>query len=233
VVSAGTQVVLTTAPASFGASNAIKRENPMTVRIIDRRFDSKNKSSVNRSGSCAASSTRSARRCPMQFRPRMRDLDNGEKRRHSRQGHRPSRISRMAGRRLGNGNPGNDRFSQRRSGRSPAGRRAGAGKGKASNEGEGLDDFVFTLTRDEFLDIFFDDLALPNLVKNQLARIEEYKRQCAPASPMTAYRPTSIVVRSPCAARRPALAIGGPYRAAAGAAAELDELLRNAARRRP
>ena len=34
----------------------------------------------------------------------------------------------------------------------------------------------FAVTRDEFLDIFFDELALPNLVKRQLARIDEYKR---------------------------------------------------------
>ncbi|MCB2040644.1 MAG: DUF444 family protein, partial [Rhodoferax sp.] len=42
--------------------------------------------------------------------------------------------------------------------------------------GRGLDEFVFTLTRDEFLDIFFDELALPNMVKRQLARIDQYKR---------------------------------------------------------
>ena len=32
------------------------------------------------------------------------------------------------------------------------------------------------ISREEFLDIFFDDLALPHLVKTQLARISEYKR---------------------------------------------------------
>jgi hypothetical protein len=35
---------------------------------------------------------------------------------------------------------------------------------------------VFTISREDFLDIFFDELALPNLVKTQLARIDEYKR---------------------------------------------------------
>ena len=50
----------------------------------------------------------------------------------------------------------------------------GAGK-KGSPEGEGSDDFSFTLTREEFLDFFFDDLELPNLVKTQLARINEFK----------------------------------------------------------
>lgn len=35
-------------------------------------------------------------------------------------------------------------------------------------DGDGEDDFVFTLTREEFLDIFFEDLALPDLVKQKL-----------------------------------------------------------------
>ncbi len=37
-----------------------------------------------------------------------------------------------------------------------------------SPDGYGEDDFVFTLTKDEFLDLFFDDLKLPNLVKIKL-----------------------------------------------------------------
>jgi uncharacterized sporulation protein YeaH/YhbH (DUF444 family) len=44
----------------------------------------------------------------------------------------------------------------------------GGGGGKASPDGEGSDDFVFTLSKDEFLDVFFEDLKLPNLVKTQL-----------------------------------------------------------------
>ena len=44
----------------------------------------------------------------------------------------------------------------------------GGGGGKASSDGEGSDDFVFTLSKDEFLDVFFEDLKLPNLVKTKL-----------------------------------------------------------------
>ena len=44
----------------------------------------------------------------------------------------------------------------------------GGGGGKASADGEGQDDFVFTLSKEEFLDVFFEDLKLPNLVKTQL-----------------------------------------------------------------
>ncbi|MEZ5910053.1 MAG: YeaH/YhbH family protein [Hyphomicrobiaceae bacterium] len=45
----------------------------------------------------------------------------------------------------------------------------GGGRGsKGSPDGSGEDDFVFELTREEFLDLFFEDLALPNLVKAKL-----------------------------------------------------------------
>ncbi len=49
---------------------------------------------------------------------------------------------------------------------------AGGGGQKGSADGEGEDDFVFTLTKDEFLDMFFEDLALPNLVKTQLKNLK-------------------------------------------------------------
>jgi uncharacterized sporulation protein YeaH/YhbH (DUF444 family) len=47
---------------------------------------------------------------------------------------------------------------------------SGGGRGgeRGSPDGHGDDDFVFTLTKDEFLDLFFDDLQLPNLVKTKL-----------------------------------------------------------------
>jgi uncharacterized sporulation protein YeaH/YhbH (DUF444 family) len=50
----------------------------------------------------------------------------------------------------------------------PQGGGGGGRGGKASADGSGEDDFVFTLTKDEFLDLFFEDLKLPNLVKNRL-----------------------------------------------------------------
>jgi uncharacterized protein len=44
----------------------------------------------------------------------------------------------------------------------------GASGSQGSSSGEGHDDFVFTLTKDEFLDVFFEDLALPNMIKAKL-----------------------------------------------------------------
>jgi uncharacterized sporulation protein YeaH/YhbH (DUF444 family) len=58
--------------------------------------------------------------------------------------------------------------------RPPAGGSGGAG-GSASDTGEGMDDFVFELSQQEFLDFMFEDLELPNLVKKQLKDTENYK----------------------------------------------------------
>lgn len=183
----------------------------MTVRIVDRRQDSRNKSSVNRG--------RFLRRFKGQIRKAVadaiarrgiRDLENGEKIgipagdisepqfHHGRGGMRDTV------------HPGNDRFSTGDQIERPSGGGAGQGKGKASKEGEGLDDFVFTLTRDEFLDIFFEELALPNLVKRQLARIDEYKRVRAGYTQTGV--PTNIsIVRTMRGAAGRRIAIGGPY----------------------
>ena len=45
----------------------------------------------------------------------------------------------------------------------------GGGAGEGGQEGGGEDGFRFVLSRDEFLDVFFDDLELPDLVKQRIA----------------------------------------------------------------
>ncbi len=50
----------------------------------------------------------------------------------------------------------------------------GRGGGKASNQGEGMDEFVFELNQQEFLDFVFEDLELPNLVRKQLKDSDSY-----------------------------------------------------------
>src|SRR6185437_6603688 len=57
----------------------------------------------------------------------------------------------------------------------PQGGAGSAGAGQASDSGEGEDDFVFHLTKEEFMQIFFDDLALPRLVRTQLVQTPEMK----------------------------------------------------------
>ena len=67
---------------------------------------------------------------------------------------------------------GNREFSTGdRLGRPPGGG-GGGGNGAGQGGGDGEDGFRFVLTRDEFLDFLFEDLELPDLVKNQIAATE-------------------------------------------------------------
>ncbi len=57
---------------------------------------------------------------------------------------------------------------------------AGSGKGQAGNSDElSEDDFVFQLSREEFMNYFFEDLELPNLIKTQLTSTTDFKSQRA------------------------------------------------------
>lgn len=73
--------------------------------------------------------------------------------------------------------PGNDQFTEGDRIERPPSQEggSGSGKGEASNQGEGQDDFAFQLSKEEYLDILFEDLELPNLERNQLNRITQYK----------------------------------------------------------
>jgi len=56
----------------------------------------------------------------------------------------------------------------------------GKGRGKeGADSGEGEDEFQFALSRDEFLDLFFEDLSLPDLVKTSLKEISSFKMRRA------------------------------------------------------
>jgi uncharacterized protein len=46
------------------------------------------------------------------------------------------------------------------------------GAGSAGTDGQGEDDFRFMLSRDEFLDLFLEDLELPDLAKRRLADLD-------------------------------------------------------------
>ena len=59
--------------------------------------------------------------------------------------------------------------------RSQAEEGAGAGSGDAGDDGgDGQDGFRFVLTRDEFLDLFFEDLELPDLVKREITTSDSF-----------------------------------------------------------
>src|ERR1700749_1377119 len=92
--------------------------------------------------------------------------------------------------------------------------RSGEGRGKASDPGEGdsEDAFRFVLSRDEFVDLFLDDLELPDLAKRKLAEVES--QGIRRAGYTTSGSPANIFVSPPvrlAMARR-----GGPGRARPG-----------------
>jgi uncharacterized sporulation protein YeaH/YhbH (DUF444 family) len=63
--------------------------------------------------------------------------------------------------------PGNKKYIEGDSHRAPS-RAAGSGS-KASDSGEGEDEFRFALTDEEYLDLYLEDLELPDLAKRQIA----------------------------------------------------------------
>ncbi|WP_200243999.1 DUF444 family protein, partial [Thiohalocapsa halophila] len=108
--------------------------------------------------------------------------------------------------------PGNKEFEAGdRVQRPEGGQGQGAGQGRAGRGGSGEDDFVFELSREEFLDLLFDDLELPNLVRNQLVGTTEFKT--VRAGYATEGAPSNIdVVRSLRGAIARRTALGAPYR---------------------
>lgn len=59
-------------------------------------------------------------------------------------------------------------------------KKEGEGKPKfGAPDGDGEDEFLFTLSKDEFLDFFFDNLELPDMMRKELALLEEEEIQRA------------------------------------------------------
>jgi uncharacterized protein len=178
--------------------------------LIDRRAQSKNKSAVNRE--------RFMRRYKGQIKQAVEraikgrsitDIANGEKVSIPAKDVSEPTFGHARGGSWETVNPGNkeyvkgDQVARPRQG-------GGPGKGKAGNSEEITeDDFVFELSREEFMNVFFADLELPNLVKTQLASITEFKSQRAGYA-MTG-TPTNIhILRSLRGALGRRIAVGAP-----------------------
>jgi hypothetical protein len=69
--------------------------------------------------------------------------------------------------------PGNKKFSQGDRVPRPNDSSGGARR-KGSDSGDGEDEFSFHLTKEEFLDLFFEDLQLPNMTKRNIAKTTEF-----------------------------------------------------------
>lgn len=109
--------------------------------------------------------------------------------------------------------PGNQEYVRGDKIPRPQGGGGGGGNGSgASPDGQGEDDFVFRITREEFMNYFFDDLALPRLIRTQLlADVPEWKTRRAGF--VSEGNPTSLhVVRSMRVALGRRIAMGGDAR---------------------
>ncbi len=180
--------------------------------LIDRRLDGKNKSTVNRQ--------RFIRRFKNQIKKAVTeamngrsstDIDNGEKVNIPARDLSEPVFGHGPGGRREAIHPGNKEFTKGdRVARPQGGGGGGSGGGQASNSGEGEDDFVFELSREEFLELFFEDLELPNLVRTQLAKVAEFKS--VRAGYTSAGNPANIdVVRSLKGAMARRMAMAAPY----------------------
>ncbi|ELO1825728.1 YeaH/YhbH family protein [Vibrio cholerae] len=182
------------------------------AQFIDRRLNGKNKSTVNRQ--------RFLRRYKEQIKESVADAVNRRSITNTESGEDvsiPTRDIKEPMFHQGKGgvrervHPGNDQFIRGDKIDRPKGGQGsgGSGEGEASADGEGSDDFVFQISKDEYLDILFEDLALPNLKKNQVNKITEWKTHRAGFQ--TSGVPSNIsVVRSlqQSLARRTAMTAG-------------------------
>jgi uncharacterized sporulation protein YeaH/YhbH (DUF444 family) len=193
--------------------NQSSGERSMLHQVIDRRLSGKNKSIGNRE--------RFLRRYRDQIREAVRkavgdrsikDIEDGADISLPRRdvsepvfGHAPGGTRELV-------HPGNEEYI--RGDRIPR-PQGGGGSGSGSNaspDGQGEDDFVFRITREEFMNYFFDDLALPRLIRTQLlADVPEWKMRRAGF--VSEGNPTSLhVVRSMRVGLARRIAMGGDPR---------------------
>ena len=149
----------------------------MLQQIIDRRLAGKNKSIGNRE--------RFMRRYKDKIRDAVkravdsrgiRDIERGEEVRIPKKDLSEPVFHHGQGGSREMVHPGNREYVRGdRIERPKGGSGQGSGKGQAGDSGEGEDDFTFALSKEEFMQVFFEDLALPHLVRTQLAEVPEWK----------------------------------------------------------
>ena len=181
--------------------------------FIDRRLDGKNKSAVNRQRFIQRFKNQLKKAVNEAMNGRsITDMDSGEKVSIPARDISEPVFSHGPGGRREVIHPGNKEFVPGDRMPRPRGGKGGGGGGQASNSGSGEDDFVFTLSREEFLELFFEDLELPNLVKTQLTKMEEFKSVRAGFSSV-GIPPNIDVVRSLKGALARRIALSAPHSA--------------------
>ena len=148
--------------------------------FIDRRLNDRKKSSVNRQ--------RFIRRYKKQLQRSMGDLIAGRGVTDMAEGGEVSIPSQdISEPRFGIGqggnrefvHPGNKEFNPGDKIQRPPGSGGGQGDGAGDGDGNGEDNFAFSLSREEFLNLFFEDMELPHLIKTTLSDMSRPKLQRA------------------------------------------------------
>ena len=149
----------------------------MPHHFIDRRLNPKDKSLGNRQRFLKRVRSQVKRAVDKAIQGRnIADADKGEtvsiptkgisqpKFRHSGKGGYRERVL-----------PGNKEFQAGDKIEKPPAGGAGGGGKEGADQGEEEDEFVFALSREEFLDLFFEDLELPDLIKRNLKEVVSTK----------------------------------------------------------
>lgn len=145
------------------------------MQVIDRRLNQKNKSTINRQRFLRRYRKQIKGAITKQISKRgVTDIDQNESISI------PSKDITEPTFRNGDGGmkeriyPGNKEFDKGDRIKRPPPGGEGAGR-RASDKGEGEDDFSFEISSDEYMEILFEDLELPNLKKNQLTKLVNFK----------------------------------------------------------
>lgn len=181
------------------------------AQILDRRLNGKNKSAVNRRKFLKRFKSNIKKAVSDAIAGRsITDIEKGESVTIPAKDVSEPTFRHGAGGRRDAILPGNKEFSTGDKIPRPPQQKGGKGN-KASNSGEGEDDFAFQLSKEEFLEFFFEDLALPNLVKTKLTTIKEFKSVRAGHS--SEGIPSNInIVRSLKGALSRRIALQNPYK---------------------
>jgi len=142
------------------------------MRVVDRRGDPPGRSAVIASASFAASRTRSSVRSMTRSAKRgIADIGKGSrisipgrglKEPHLQHDHKTGSRDFVL--------PGNHEYLPGDTIDRPGGG-DGEGEGNEPGQGESRDNFAFVLSRDELLQLFFDDLELPNLERTRIGDV--------------------------------------------------------------
>lgn len=197
----------------------------MALNIIDRRLSGKNKSVGNRERFVRRFKGQIAEAVRRAVSQRdIRDIEQAEKVTIPRKDigepvfhHGPGGVNDTV-------HPGNTDHARGDRIPRPQGGAGGAGS-QASDSGEGQDDFHFTLSKEEFMQLFFEDLALPRLLRTHIADTPQYKTRRAGYSHDGTPNNLAVVRTMRGALGRRIALTKAPQRDLQGLLAQLDGLL--------